>query len=122
MLLSWSTDEKGLEKFKGSAVEIQLRVGQSKFNVEIPLVLVYQFKPTLTVVSFTSIAADEELISLLEKGKIIETTIIAPEELARKFDIPSDSFSLKGFTAARLKSKEICEGGPKELIASDLHG
>ena len=63
----------------------------------------------LTVFCFTNFVAGEKLISLLEKGHTIRVTIISPKELVDKIDIASDSFSLNGFIASRLKAQEYCE-------------
>lgn len=107
--LSWSTYEKGMEDFKGSDATVQFSVDGTQFQIEISLLHVYEFTPVLTVVAFTNFVAGEKLISLLKKGHKIETAIISPKELANKFDIPTDSFSLIGFTASRIKAKEFCE-------------
>ena len=108
LLITWSTHEKGLENFKGSNATFQFQIGNTRLQRESMLGLVGNLTPYLTLANF-GLVADEKLISLLEKGHAIEATIIAPEELAGKFDIPEDSFSLDGFIAAKLKSREFCE-------------
>ncbi|MDP7190416.1 MAG: tetratricopeptide repeat protein [Alphaproteobacteria bacterium] len=108
LLITWSTHEKGLENFKGSNAIFQFQIGNTWLQRESLLRLVGNLTPYLTLASF-GLVADEKLISLLEKGHALEATIIAPEELAGKFDIPEDSFSLDGFIAAKLKSREFCE-------------
>ena len=108
LLITWSTHEKGLENFKGSNATFQFQIGNTRLQRESMLGLVGNLTSYLTLANF-GLVADEKLISLLEKGHAIEATIIAPEELAGKFDIPEDSFSLDGFIAAKLKSREFCE-------------
>jgi TPR repeat protein len=108
LLITWSTHEKGLENFKGSNAIFQFQIGNTWLQRESLLRLVGNLTPYLTLASF-GLVADEKLISLLEKGHALEATIIAPEELAGKFDIPEDSFSLDGFIATKLKSREFCE-------------
>ncbi|HAQ33597.1 MAG TPA: hypothetical protein DCP05_05805, partial [Rhodospirillaceae bacterium] len=108
LLITWSTHEKGLENFKGSNATFQFKIGNTWLQRESMLGLVGNLTPYLTLANF-GLVADKKLISLLEKGHAIEAIIIAPEELAGKFDIPEDSFSLDGFIAAKLKSREFCE-------------
>jgi len=108
--ISWSTYEKGIEGFKGGDAAIRFRVGDAQFQLDIPLITVHHFTPTFTVLAFTNLVVGDELISILEKGRKIEVTIISPAGLSGKLDIPTDDFSLNGFIATRLKAREFCEG------------
>lgn len=108
--ISWSTHEKGVDRFKGSYATLQLSVGDTKFQIEVALLTVYEVNRLLTLVAFTNFVAGEKLISLLETGDNIQVTIISPNELVSKFDIVTDTFSLKGFSAVRSKAKKFCEG------------
>lgn len=109
MWISWSGIEKGIERFKGVDAAIQFRVGETKFQLEIPLIATYQANPSKTVVAFSNFVAGEKLMSLLENEEQIELTIVSPEQLRKKFDVATDTFSLNGFASARLNSRNICE-------------
>jgi hypothetical protein len=107
--VSWSTAEKEVKSLKGIDATIQLRVGATKFQIEVPLAYVGKFNSALSIPIFTNFAAGDAMISLLETGQQIDIKFISPKRLVGKFDVLSDSFSLNGFTAARLKAREICE-------------
>jgi hypothetical protein len=108
--ITWATNKQGLQEVKGKHTTFHFCVGDTTFEIEIPLTDVYPFTSTLTIAGFTnSFIAGDNLISLLEKGHKIEVTISSPEALVNKLDVVTDSFSLNGFIAARIKSKELCE-------------
>ena len=108
--ISLSTHEKGMENLEGRDAAIQMRVGDEQFQIEVPLVSVAELTPGINIALFTNFVAGDAMISLLKTGQRIEVTIVSPEGLASKFDIPAETFSLNVFTAARLKTREICEG------------
>ena len=107
--ISWTTYKKGIDSFKGNDAGIQFRISDAQFQLGIPLIAVVHVSPPLTVVIFSNFLAGDKWISLLKKGAAITVTIKSPKELVSKFDITTDSFSLNGYTAARLKAREFCE-------------
>jgi len=108
--ISLSSHEKGMEDLEGRDAAIQMRVGDEQFQVEVPLVSVAELTPGINIALFTNFVAGDALISLLETGQQIAVAIVSPEGLASKFDLPAETFSLNGFTAARLKARELCDG------------
>ena len=113
--ISWSTYEDGIEAFKGSDATIQLRIGETKIQIEVPILSVSKLTPSLKVIGFSNYVAGEKLISLLKKEHKIEVSIIAPKELVAKLDVTTDTFSLKGYTATMLKSLEFCDVPDKNV-------
>lgn len=107
--ISWSTYEDGIEAFKGSDATIQLRIGETKIQIEVPIISVRELTSSLKVIGFSNFVAGEKMISLLNKEHKIEVSIMAPKELVAKLDVTIDTFSLKGYTATMLKAKEFCE-------------
>ena len=114
--ISWSTYEDGIEAFKGSDAIIQLRIGETQIQIEVPILSVYNFTPLLKVIGFSNFIAGEKLISLLKKEHTVEVTIIAPKELVAKLDVTTDTFSLNGYTATALKSVEFCTAPKVDLL------
>jgi uncharacterized protein len=107
--ISWSTYEAGTVAFEGTDVRFNLDVDGTKFNLDVPLVSSTKVSPTLTILTFYRYPIDEKLITAFGKGNRINVSIGSPKELLDLIDIPSDSFSLNGFVANRLKAGELCE-------------
>lgn len=108
--ISWSSyEEDGIEAFKGSDAIIELRIGDKQIQIEVPILSVYNFTPSLKVIGFSNFIAGEKLISLLKKERRIEVSIVAPKELVAKLDVTTDTFSLNGFVATMLKAEEYCK-------------
>ncbi len=104
---------KALRAFRGGTANLQFRVGDVKFQGLTEISLVESPVLPIVVVGFSNVTPNEDLIFLLreagKKGKAIEVTIVGPEELVKKFDEPSDTFNLEGFSKARQKARELCE-------------
>jgi hypothetical protein len=76
---------------------------------------------------FKGAAASDELIALLKKGKEISVSIDSPSVLLNildntlytLFNSPSDTFSLEGYVATRLKSQEFCSEISRDKVSLD---
>ena len=116
--LSWSTTgKKGIELFEGELVLIRFTIDDIEFQYKVPLSYSQYISEFLTIITFTDVEVSDRMISLLKRGTKVNITIVPPEKMVSKFDIFSDSFSLKGFTASMLKASEFCE---KESVAADM--
>ena len=106
---SWSTWEDGLEEFKGQDVTVLFQTDTEHFQLAIPLTNIYKIAPQVNVFTLSDFVAGDKLILLLKNENKINTTLISPSKLTNKIPTITDTFSLNGFIAARLKAEEVCD-------------
>ncbi|MFC1776760.1 hypothetical protein ACFL3I_05375 [Pseudomonadota bacterium] len=107
--MTWSTYEKGIEKFKGEKVEFRIEVANEVFTVGIDLTNVHPFTSDIDVALFTNFLANESFIDLLKKGDEISISMVGPPQIVEAFDLPNELFKLSGFSANHLKAVEACK-------------
>ncbi|MDB2562189.1 hypothetical protein N9X61_01145, partial [Sulfurimonas sp.] len=106
--LTFSSTMKGLKKYAGKEVELLIDIDDEKFKIGVD-VSILDTTPTMEIALFSNFIVGNKFIKLLKKGKKIKVTIIKPEKIVNQFDIKSELFSLKGFTANYLKLNEYCQ-------------
>lgn len=114
--LTFSTYEKNVEDLKGKNLTFNVAVDNEKFTLDLDVVNIFKMTPIMSVALFTNFQMNENFIKLLKKSNNIEFTIFKPENLAKKFDMPSDTFSLNGFVANYTKLQESCKDIKQLLI------
>ncbi len=100
--------EENIKKFIGKSGIFEVSVDREKFTIESSISEVHKFTENSSIVLFNDFSANENFISLLKKGTEISFRIIGSTDLVKLFDVPSEQFSLEGFTAAYLKATERC--------------
>lgn len=87
-----------------------LEIDDTPILQSLPTGTTYPLNDTLMLLSFTGTVAKAKLVALLKKGKNVHVTLVSPDDLLEKLDVSSDSFSLDGYVATKLKAQEYCEG------------
>jgi hypothetical protein len=105
----WSTYDQAIQQLSGSEATIEIDIDGTSFRISVKMQVARQSTPLLSVAVLTNFLVGPKLIDLLERGRKVDVSIIGPENLTQHIDIASDSFSLTGFIANRLKAQEFCQ-------------
>jgi len=113
--LTISTYEKDLKSLKGKKVEFEIKVDEKKYNLDLKIVYLSKFTTIMHIVLFEQVNLNSDFINILKKGKKLFLTIKESNEIAGKFDIKNEEFSLSGFVANYTKLEASCKN-PDELL------
>jgi len=113
--LTFSTYEDDLSGLEGATLSASFTVDGQAFEMNLPVLGVQKFTPTMSIAFFTNIAVSDELRRALMNGNEVSVEFVAPQNLVAKFDIPQDTFSLAGITANSTKAMDVCQTGPATL-------
>ena len=103
-------NKERLYDFKGESIDLRINFPQAKEEdpaiINTDLIGVFDFA-TLKIAFFGNFIQGQMFDSLMAYFNTIKIEVTNPHKIY--FDIPSDEFSLNGYVAAKLKTKELCE-------------
>ena len=106
--ISWSAYGVDIKSVVEDGGTVSLIIDDIAYHLEAPTGFAYPLTEAMTLFAFTGSVASENLVALLGKGKIVHVSIGSPAVLLNKLDITTDTFSLEGYIATRLKALEFC--------------
>ena len=111
LFLVWSTGQKEVTLLRKEPLLVKLTIDGTDYHLKAKLKESSYSPSGIGSMVFLTLDYDEKLIALLKQGRDLRVTIFPPEQVIDKFDSLTESFSLNGFTATMLKSREFCERG-----------
>ena len=107
--LTWSSDDPDLHQLKGSEVQFTMNVDGTAFRIDTNILGTIELTSRWSFAVFSNYVATSDMVELLKRGRKLKIVIVSPSGAIKRFDIPSDTFSLYGYTASRARAQELCE-------------
>lgn len=106
--LTISTYEKDAKVLEGKQLKFEFKFDEESVFLNLNVTTINKVNSLISIAMFTNFKINKNFLDLMKKSTSLNVNIIEPKSLKDKFDITSESFSLKGFVANYTKLQEIC--------------